>query len=149
MATGLPSTKICPTSGVCTPARIFMSVLLPAPFSPMTATTSPRPSDRLTAVSARTPGKLLLTSRTSRRGWWSGGVVEWWGRSIRRSVAFSYSATPLLHHPTTPLLSLLLPQVGPELGDAVLADLAGRDVHELALGDNRLVPARQRRQHPH
>src|SRR5205085_12406166 len=68
MATGSPSTRIWPTSGVCTPARIFISVLLPAPFSPLTASTSPRPSVRLTPVSALTPGKRLLTSRTSRRG---------------------------------------------------------------------------------
>jgi hypothetical protein len=41
MRTGLPSTSSSPSSGVMTPAMIFISVLLPAPFSPTTANASP------------------------------------------------------------------------------------------------------------
>jgi len=35
--TGCPWKKISPASAVYTPERIFISVLLPAPFSPITA----------------------------------------------------------------------------------------------------------------
>src|ERR1700675_4938831 len=45
-----------------------MSVLLPAPFSPMKACTSPGQTLRLTLLRTRTPGKLLQTWRTSRIG---------------------------------------------------------------------------------
>ena len=41
MRTGLPSMVICPESGGSSPYSTFMSVLLPAPFSPTTACTSP------------------------------------------------------------------------------------------------------------
>src|SRR5918999_1667152 len=40
-ATAWPSTRIVPSSGWMAPARIFISVLLPAPFSPTRASTSP------------------------------------------------------------------------------------------------------------
>src|ERR1700722_9156410 len=50
------------------PPRIFISVDLPAPFSPMRASTSPGRTRRLTFSSARTPGKDLLTPSTSRIG---------------------------------------------------------------------------------
>src|SRR3984893_13127061 len=45
-----------------------MSVLFPAPFSPMRAWTSPCQIRRSTFLRARTPGKLLLIPRTSRIG---------------------------------------------------------------------------------
>src|SRR5271165_5845615 len=45
-----------------------MSVLLPAPFSPMKACTSPGQMLRLTLLRTRTPGKLLHIWRTSRIG---------------------------------------------------------------------------------
>ena len=35
--TGSPSMRICPSSGACIPYRTFMSVDLPAPFSPSSA----------------------------------------------------------------------------------------------------------------
>src|SRR5436309_1093309 len=44
-----------------------MSVDLPAPFSPSTTCTSPARTSRSTRSSATTPGKRLLTPRTSRR----------------------------------------------------------------------------------
>src|SRR6516165_1489988 len=50
------------------PARIFISVLLPAPFSPIKACTSPAQTRRSTPFKARTPGKLLVIWRTSRMG---------------------------------------------------------------------------------
>ena len=42
MRTALPSKRISPPSGWWTPDRIFTSVDLPAPFSPMSAVTAPR-----------------------------------------------------------------------------------------------------------
>src|SRR6476660_4916088 len=66
--TVLPSRIISPESGRYAPARIFMSVLFPAPFSPMKACTSPGQIRRSTFLRARTPGKLLLIWRTSRSG---------------------------------------------------------------------------------
>ena len=65
---GRPSTRISPESGGWMPARIFISVLLPAPFSPMTATTSPRPRVSPTPRSAFTPGKLFTRARASSSG---------------------------------------------------------------------------------
>src|SRR2546421_6676534 len=43
------------------PESSFMSVDLPAPFSPTSASTSPRRSSMCMSCSARTPGKLLPT----------------------------------------------------------------------------------------
>ncbi len=40
--TGLPSRMISPDVGATTPERIFISVDLPAPFSPKSVVTSPR-----------------------------------------------------------------------------------------------------------
>src|SRR4051812_7366658 len=61
--TRCPSMKISPSSGSCAPPRIFISVLLPAPFSPMSASTSPGCSDSETPDSAVTPGKRLVIPR--------------------------------------------------------------------------------------
>ena len=68
ISTARPSIRTSPESGRCTPARIFISVLLPAPFSPITASTSPRATVRLTPFNARTPGKDLVSWRTSSSG---------------------------------------------------------------------------------
>ena len=48
-----------PTSGCSMPPTIFISVDLPAPFSPSSATTSPACTSRFTPRSACTPGKRL------------------------------------------------------------------------------------------
>ena len=48
----LPLTRNPPAVGDVMPARIFSSVLLPAPFSPISASPSPRGSAKLTSVSA-------------------------------------------------------------------------------------------------
>src|SRR6478735_4297518 len=66
--TVLPLMLICPSSGGCTPPRIFISVLLPAPFSPMSASTSPARSDSETPCRATTPGKRLVMPRISSKG---------------------------------------------------------------------------------
>ena len=48
--TGLPLSTISPSYSMIAPARIFMSVLLPAPFSPQRATTSPGPAENDTSL---------------------------------------------------------------------------------------------------
>src|ERR1700738_943604 len=52
-----------PESAGCAPARIFISVDLPAPFSPTSAWTSPARTSNVTPSSARTPGHVLTMSR--------------------------------------------------------------------------------------
>src|SRR5581483_5855675 len=56
---GAPPIWMTPASGRCAPASTLMSVLLPAPFSPSSASTSPAWSSRFTPASACTPGKDL------------------------------------------------------------------------------------------
>src|SRR5471032_1118836 len=50
------------------PVRIFTIVDLPAPFSPISAVTSPALSPKVTSFKARTPGKLLETPIRDRTG---------------------------------------------------------------------------------
>ncbi len=50
IATGLPSMRISPASAAVSPYRMRISVVLPAPFSPSRAWTSPRPTSRSTLV---------------------------------------------------------------------------------------------------
>src|SRR5215213_8273534 len=61
-----PAKKISPSSGQWTPVTTLIKVDFPAPFSPTSACTSPVPSPKETSSSARTPGNLLVTPRTSR-----------------------------------------------------------------------------------
>src|SRR3954463_7213261 len=64
---GRPLTRISPSSGRMLPARIFISVDLPAPFSPIRACTVPGRIRRLTPSSATTPGYRLVMPSASRR----------------------------------------------------------------------------------
>ena len=51
--TGSPSSSSWPPVGFSTPERIFISVDLPAPFSPNSTVTLPRRTSKLTPFSAR------------------------------------------------------------------------------------------------
>src|SRR5678815_403192 len=95
-----------------------MSVLLPAPFSPITASTSPRASERLTPLSARTPGKDLASRRTSR-----GGALT--ARLFCGHLRF---------------------QIGPELIHVVFANLPRGNVEKLVRWKDARVPFQQLRQ---
>src|SRR5690606_5370338 len=55
-----------PSSGWYRPNRIFMRVLLPAPFSPSSAWISPARTSKFTLLLASTPGKRLVMPRISR-----------------------------------------------------------------------------------
>ena len=50
--TGLPSSSMVPAVGLTTPVRIFISVDLPAPFSPNNVVTLPRRISKFTPFSA-------------------------------------------------------------------------------------------------
>jgi len=52
---GAPSRKISPPSGRTAPARAFISVDLPAPFSPTTARMVPGSTARFMSAMATTP----------------------------------------------------------------------------------------------
>src|SRR5436309_1944173 len=57
--TFLPPKWMSPPSGASAPDRIFSSVDLPAPFSPMKPWISDSPTSKSTESRARTPGKAL------------------------------------------------------------------------------------------
>src|SRR5688572_10915997 len=63
--TFFPSMWISPSSGSCAPPKIFINVLLPAPFSPIKASTSPTRSERETPWSAITPGNRFVIALIS------------------------------------------------------------------------------------
>src|ERR1700691_4624592 len=67
-ATRRPSSTISPSSAWNTPEIALISVDLPAPLSPASATTSPGKTSSETLVSAWTPPKCLETPRTTRIG---------------------------------------------------------------------------------
>src|SRR5687767_3287805 len=54
------SNRICPLSGARAPEIAPMSVVLPAPFGPISACTSPARTSSVTASVATTPPKCLL-----------------------------------------------------------------------------------------
>src|ERR1700691_5423762 len=58
-STGCPLNSRPPSVGRCTPARIWISVDLPAPFSPNRTWTSPGLSSKSTRSSASTPGNCM------------------------------------------------------------------------------------------
>ena len=61
-----PLTRISPSSTVYTPFSTLSRVDFPAPFSPMSPTTSFFPISRDTSSSALTPGNDFVAWRTSR-----------------------------------------------------------------------------------
>jgi len=56
-----PANEIEPWSGASTPAIRLNSVVLPAPFGPITAKISPSPTAKLTPSTAVSPRKRLVT----------------------------------------------------------------------------------------
>src|SRR5437868_3437947 len=68
MSTFLPSMRISPWSGRCTPDRILISVDLPAPLSPTRPTDSPSAITRSTPFRAWTPEYHLCRPRHSMMG---------------------------------------------------------------------------------
>src|SRR6185437_14383529 len=63
--TGVPSTTISPSSGCISPYRTFISVVLPAPFSPSRACTWPGATERLIPSLATSGPNLLVMPLSS------------------------------------------------------------------------------------
>src|SRR5690348_698727 len=61
-----PAKVMVPESGANTPAIRLNSVVLPAPFGPITAKIAPSGTAKLTSATARRPWKFFETSVTSR-----------------------------------------------------------------------------------
>src|SRR6266702_2283024 len=96
---GSPFIEICPASGRYSPARMLMSVLLPAPFSPSRACTSPQRAEKSTPWLAITPGKALsmatmanASSLVTRRLAYRGAV---WRRLTFGNVADDIGERPV------------------------------------------------------
>src|SRR5579885_2396446 len=79
-----------------TPERIFMRVLLPAPFSPTTACSSPSAMSKETSSRATTPGKRLVTCSMAMSG--GMGVTLFRGRRFTAERAAT-TASPLAPPP--------------------------------------------------
>ena len=71
---GRPKTRISPSSWRYRPSSTFMSVDLPAPFSPSRAWTSPTRRSKSTSSLATTPGKRLTMPRSSTASGHASGV---------------------------------------------------------------------------
>ena len=95
--TARPSSRISPASGRYSPYRQFISVDLPAPFSPSSAWISPARTSRSTASLATTPGKILVTPRSS-----STGVLELRGSEPAGGFASSATGPRSGSRPTRP-----------------------------------------------
>src|SRR6266446_5146071 len=67
-AISTPLTTIEPESGFTMPARRFLIVDLPAPFSPTSATTSPGATVKLTSLTAVMPPNRFVTRSTATAG---------------------------------------------------------------------------------
>jgi hypothetical protein len=67
-AIGAPTSAMEPESTRCSPVNTRINVLLPAPFSPISAWTSPASRSKSTPSSARTPGKSTTILEAARRG---------------------------------------------------------------------------------
>src|SRR5215510_8253207 len=66
--TGAPSRRMVPSYSACTPAMIFISVLLPAPFSPTRPWISPAFRAKSTSLRACTPPNDLQMPDSSSSG---------------------------------------------------------------------------------
>jgi hypothetical protein len=75
MSISLPSIRMRPESRATFPARIFIRVDFPAPFSPIRACTSPARRSNWTLFSASVAAKRLVMASSWSSGWGWGVVV--------------------------------------------------------------------------
>src|SRR5688572_18195029 len=127
--TSRPCTKSRPASGVWMPARIFPSVLLPAPFSPHNAWHDPAAISSETSLSACTPGKrrVILSKRTA------GSLMRCW-RCVRCDARGSHLQVRLGHVGESPVPELPRPLPEVLLRDA--DEVHGDDGRDVLLGDD-------------
>src|SRR3954453_3051607 len=88
-----PVSRIVPALGWWMPARMFISVDLPAPFSPQMTCTSPGRTSRSTCASATFPPKDLAMPRRLRSG--SGPLMGSPGSCGRRASAAGARTVPI------------------------------------------------------
>ena len=83
-STGWPSMSTRPEVGCSTPARIFMSVDLPAPFSPTSTLTWPAWTSKLTSSRAVVPGKtfVMCSARMGTSAIAGGSATGWGSRAV-------------------------------------------------------------------
>src|SRR5712691_10348630 len=144
-----PSSSSRPPSGRWTPARIFTSVDLPAPFSPTSPCTSPAKSSMCPSSSARTAPKLFWAwSRTS-RGWASAfssvemeDLLELQQALVRPPPCEPLEEAAHLRLPAGVHLGLLHPT--PRRLEVVALDVA--DEHARIGDEEGVVPPSRRRQ---
>src|SRR4051794_959492 len=86
MTTSRPPTAIEPESGCTIPARMLISVDLPAPFSPSRLWTSPAWIARSMRSLATTPGYALVMPRNTAAGAEAGGALGGGGGGVWESV---------------------------------------------------------------
>ena len=100
---GWPAMRMSPPSAACTPARILISVDLPAPLAPSRACISPRSTVKSTPRSASVPPKRLVRPLTSRTGRSSATV------SVERDIPSCCHPGPERnpHEPAIPFIGIL------------------------------------------
>src|SRR5262249_18114356 len=135
-ATGAPSIRYSPRLGRCTPARILMSVDLPAPLSPSRQWTSPTCTVKFTSCSATTVPKDFDTPLSSMIGCMAG--LPLLGRAAAHIVVEEHGQE---HHQAEEDLE----QVGVDAGveDADLHGAVDEGAEQRA--DRRAVAAGQQR----
>src|SRR5262245_1742229 len=94
-----PPSSMVPASGTYAPESTFISVLLPAPFSPMSACTSPGLTSRSTPPSATTAPNRFAIPRMRRTGCGADRRLSWaWLVQILREVRIQQSLHLRLVH---------------------------------------------------
>src|SRR5690349_11162512 len=124
------------------PAMIFIRVDLPAPFSPIRASTEPGRTRNCTSDNATTPGKPLLTLTTSNRYGSSGNTS---GRTVAAGALEAVADANMVRYSLGKVGAATLPAYccgGPGAASLELVDVLRRDqairhhdgFHFLALG---------------
>src|SRR5207248_2212507 len=139
-STGRPNRTISPSSGRYRPVRMFDSVVLPAPFSPSSAWTSPAAASKSTCSFATTAGNRFVIPRSATAGGGGeafasppllsafGATDHAFDEPVHRVEVLDRETLPLLHAQ----LALLVVERTREL-----VELAAQQLRLLA-GDHRL-----------
>src|SRR5579885_3098547 len=138
-----PSSLRLPRSAGCTPAMIFISVLLPAPFSPTSPWISPRASVKSTPRNASTPPKDLEIWPRSGTGGGEAAPPPASGLGCSRATTPASDQVVALHpqHARRVGLGDHRPVGDDILGDAALACLLAVDQRRYARQDRAAVDA--------
>src|SRR6185312_4037705 len=129
---GAPASTTEPESGVMKPETSENSVVLPAPFGPITARISPSRTSNDTRSTAVRPPKLLLSSRTSRIAVTSLHRARLGGGELGRvDDLLRMVRLPLDQQPRRILRRAVLTERQAGRTDVVEVGVAGGEVHRL------------------